>query len=116
MRVHLMLSVLPACLLAVPVSAAPPEQAPPRPPRLGLCAACHGEHGVAVVPGVPNLAGQRLDYLRDALAQYRNGKRDVAAMRAALGPLSAAQIEQLARWYAAQPAGGRTDAAGGARP
>lgn len=72
------------------------------PPRLGLCAACHGRDGVAVVPGAPNLAGQRLDYLRDALQQYRDGRRDVAVMRAALGPLSAAQIDALARWYAAQ--------------
>lgn len=77
---------------------------PPAPPaRLGLCAACHGRDGVAVMPGVPNLAGQRLDYLRAALAQYRDGRRDIAVMRAALGPLSAAQIDQLARWYAAQP-------------
>jgi cytochrome c553 len=76
---------------------------PARPARLGLCAACHGSDGIAVVPGAPNLAGQRLDYLRDAMAQYRDGRRDVAAMRAAIGPLSAAELEQLARWYAAQP-------------
>lgn len=86
-------------LAATCVAAAPP--APPT--RLGLCAACHGSDGIAVVPGAPNLAGQRLDYLRDALAQYRDGRRDAAAMRAAIGPLSAAELEQLARWYAAQP-------------
>lgn len=85
------------------------------PARLGLCAACHGRDGVATVPGVPNLAGQRLDYLRDALAQYHDGRRDVAVMRAALGPLSAAQIDALARWYAAQLPAPATSTAEGPR-
>ena len=84
---------------AVPAAAG----APPRPARLGLCAACHGETGQAQVPGVPNLAGQRLDYLRKALADYRDGKRDVAVMRAAVGPLGDAELDALARWYSAQP-------------
>jgi cytochrome c553 len=54
------------------------------------------------MPGVPNLAGQRLDYLRDALAQYRDGRRDVPVMRAAIGPVGAAELDALARWYSEQ--------------
>ncbi len=73
------------------------------PARLGLCAACHGTHGHAGMPGVPNLAGQRLDYLRDALKQYRDGRRNVPVMRAAIGPVSDADLEVLARWYSVQP-------------
>ena len=73
-----------------------------KPSRLGLCAACHGETGVAVMPGAPNLAGQRLDYLRQALKDYRDGRRDVPVMRAAIGPLDAAELDALARWYSAQ--------------
>lgn len=113
MKLHL-LPVLPVWLLMFSSVGAAPVQAQEatRPSRLGLCAACHGERGKAVAPGVPNLAGQRLDYLLDALGQYRSGKRNVAAMRAAVGPLSSAQIEQLARWYAAQPACAGNDAAG----
>ena len=86
------------CLAALPgvVQASAP------PARLGLCAACHGENGQAQVPGVPNLAGQRLDYLRDALKQYRDGRRNVPVMRAAIGPLNAAELDALARWYSAQ--------------
>jgi cytochrome c553 len=75
---------------------------PARPARLGLCAACHGETGIAQMAGAPNLAGQRLDYLRSALAQYRDGRRDVPTMRAAIGPISAAELDALARWYSAQ--------------
>ncbi|HWU77396.1 MAG TPA: c-type cytochrome [Rhodanobacter sp.] len=75
-----------------------------RPTRLGLCAACHGESGHAVLPGAPNLAGQQLAYLRDALKQYRDGRRDVPVMRAAIGPLSDAELDALARWYSEQTA------------
>lgn len=88
--------------LLVLCGAAARAGAPPRPARLGLCAACHGRHGIAVLPGVPNLAAQRYDYLLDAMHQYRDGRREVAAMRAALGPLSEADLQALAHWYAAQ--------------
>ncbi|MET0332382.1 MAG: c-type cytochrome [Dyella sp.] len=87
-----LLAVLPAVVAA----------APAQPARLGLCAACHGERGTANMPGVPNLAGQRLDYLKLALAHYRDGSRDVPLMRAAIGPISDAELDALARWYSAQ--------------
>jgi cytochrome c553 len=91
-------------MIAALILAAAPAVAdtPEKPARLGLCAACHGSDGMATMAGAPNLAGQRLDYLRQALAQYRDGRRDVAVMRAATGPLSEAELEQLARWYSAQ--------------
>lgn len=72
------------------------------PARLGLCAACHGANGHASMPGVPHLAGQRLDYLREALKQYRDGRRNIPVMRAAIGPVSDAELDALARWYSAQ--------------
>jgi cytochrome c553 len=78
-------------------------QAPAQPARLGLCAACHGANGHSSMPGVPNLAGQRLDYLRDALKQYRDGRRNVPVMRAAIGPVSDADLDALAHWYSVQP-------------
>jgi cytochrome c553 len=87
---------------AIPALAQSPAATPAPPSRLGLCAACHGETGHASMPGVPNLAGQQLDYLRSALKQYRDGRRDVPLMRAAIGPVSAADLDALARWYSAQ--------------
>ena len=80
------------------------QPATPPPSRLGLCAACHGSNGYAGQPGIPKLAGQNLQYLRDALKQYRSGARDVALMRAAIGPVSDADLVALARWYSEQPA------------
>lgn len=78
-------------------------QTPAKPARLGLCAACHGESGRALMKGTPHLAGQDLDYLKTALAAYRSGARDVAVMRAAVGALTADELDALAAWYAAQP-------------
>ena len=81
-----------------PVQAATPA----KPARLGLCAACHGETGMAQIPAAPNLAGQKLDYLREALKQYRDGRRNAPLMKAAIGPVSDADLDELARWYSAQ--------------
>ena len=79
-------------------------QTPAKPQRLGLCAGCHGERGQASDKSLPNLAGQNLDYLRSALKQYQTGVRDVPAMRAVSAMLSAAEADDILRWYAAQRA------------
>ncbi|MEO9079835.1 MAG: c-type cytochrome [Rhodanobacter sp.] len=105
MRIFLIAALSLAATL--PVVARSQSSSPARPTRLGLCAACHGETGHAVLPGAPNLAGQQLAYLRDALKQYRDGRRDVPVMRAAIGPLSDAELDVLARWYSAQPTQGQ---------
>ncbi|MEO6967866.1 MAG: c-type cytochrome [Rhodanobacteraceae bacterium] len=88
-------------ILALIVTTA--DAAPPKPARLGLCAACHGEDGRARIPGAPNLAAQNYDYLLNALHDYKSGARDVAVMRAATGSLSELEMRQLARWYACLP-------------
>lgn len=88
---------------ALPVAAAQPAPPPAQPAQLGLCAACHGEDGFARIPGAPNLAGQPYQYLLQALQEYHDGGRNVAVMRAAVGPLTKADMQALAQWYAAQP-------------
>ncbi len=92
----LSLAVSPVCGLAAT------PQTPEPPARLGLCAACHGKHGHARIPGAPNLAGQPYQYLLQALHQYRSGQRNVPVMRAAAGPLTEQQMQALARWFSAQ--------------
>jgi cytochrome c553 len=91
-----------ALFAALPAYALDPPASAARPSRLGLCAACHGENGHAVMPGAPSLAGQQLDYLRDALKQYRDGRRNAPVMRSAIGPVSDAELDTLVRWYSAQ--------------
>ena len=87
-------------LLGLAVALSTNAQAPPA--RLGLCAACHGERGTASAKTIPNLAGQNLEYLRQAVLQYQSGARDVPAMRAASAMLNAAELDQVLQWYAAQ--------------
>lgn len=95
-----LLAFLILALIVTSAHAAPSS----KPARLGLCATCHGEDGRARIPGAPNLAGQNADYLLNALRDYKTGARNVAAMRAATGPLSESEMQQLARWYASLPA------------
>jgi cytochrome c553 len=91
---------LPAAFVIVVSAASAHAQTPTA--RLGLCAACHGERGAATAKNLPNLAGQNLDYLRSAIEQYRSGARDVAAMRASIGMINAAELDEVLRWYSAQ--------------
>jgi cytochrome c553 len=99
--------MLPALALPALLSAAVARaEALPKPARLGLCAACHGENGIATAPGIPHLAAQNREYLTAALRQYRSGERSAQAMRTASGSLSDADIDALAAWYAAQSRSG----------
>jgi len=50
---------------------------------IGVCAGCHGEHGIAIVPAWPSLAGQDARYLADAMRAYKNGSRTKAIACAA---------------------------------
>lgn len=85
-------------ILAFPVTAQTAK-----PAKLGLCSACHGENGIGRVPGTPHLAGQDESYLRKALADYRNGARNVAPMSSIANQLQPKDIAAFAKWYATQP-------------
>ena len=97
----LMMAVLRACTAAIPFAAALAAAVTP-PSRFGLCAACHGVHGHVSIPGVTNLTGQHEGYFRVALRQYRNGRRNVAAMRAEAGALNDQPPDALAAWHRRQ--------------
>lgn len=67
------------------------------------CVMCHGENGIAQMPGAPNLAGQPAQYLAEQLKQYRSGKRANEIMGVIAKPLSDQDIADLAAWYASIP-------------
>lgn len=68
--------------------------------RAEVCMACHGENGTAVVPSVPNLAGQNQQYLEKALIAYRGGQmRQDPTMTEMAKPLSDADIANLAAFW-----------------
>ena len=65
-----------------------------------MCAVCHGEFGVSVLPTAPNLAGQPEIYLTEQLKAYRSGNRSNEIMNIIAKPLTDAEISDLAGWFA----------------
>lgn len=66
------------------------------------CAVCHGPTGLAMAPNTPHLAGQPQFYLVEQLKNYRSGKRAHEVMAVIAKPLTDADIENVAAWYASQ--------------
>ncbi|MBR9872008.1 MAG: c-type cytochrome [Gammaproteobacteria bacterium] len=78
--------------------------------KAAVCAACHGQNGVAQIPIYPNLAGQNEQYLVAALKAYKAGQRQggqAPVMQGQATGLSDADIANLAAYYASLPAGGK---------
>jgi cytochrome c553 len=71
--------------------------------KAGMCVTCHGAYGYSAMPNAPHLAGQPAIYIEEQLKQYRSGKRVNAVMAVMAKPLTDAEIENLAAWYASIP-------------
>jgi cytochrome c553 len=69
-----------------------------------VCQACHGMDGNSAIPDNPKLAGQNADYLAKALRDYKSGARKNPVMAGFAGALSPQDIDDLAAYFAAQPA------------
>ncbi len=101
-RVLLALSLLLAAAsgsLVVPALAG--DAAAARAKAQALCQNCHGENGVAVLPGAANLSGQQKEYLTAQLRAFRSGSRQNEQMSIIAKTLTDADIENLAEWYSA---------------
>ena len=85
----------------VDASAAP--VAKPGQEKTTACAGCHGANGVSPIPMYPVIAGQHAEYIVHALKQYRSGERQNPFMTGIAAPLSDADIDALAEFFAAQP-------------
>ena len=91
-------------VLGLSLAAAAQADAPAKPDKVVVCAACHGENGVATQPMYPNLAGQQESYIEHSLHAYKSGERKNAIMAPQAAGLSDADIKQLAAWFSSQPA------------
>ena len=65
------------------------------------CSVCHGPMGLHTAPDAPSLAGQPAMYVAAQLRAYRSGGRNHAVMKVIAAPLSDADIDDLAAWFAA---------------
>lgn len=68
------------------------------------CDRCHGVNGNSTDPRTPALAGQRVDYLKKVLDDYRTGARKSPQMAAMSAVLTQDDIDKLAAYYARQSA------------
>ena len=66
-----------------------------------VCSVCHGPLGLHTAPDAPSLAGQPAMYLAAQLRAYRSGARKHEVMKVMAQPLSDADIDNLAAWFAA---------------
>jgi len=64
------------------------------------CMMCHGDNGLSSMPGTPSLAGQPESYLASQLRQFRDGKRHNEVMGVIAKPLSDADIDNVAAYFA----------------
>jgi cytochrome c553 len=64
------------------------------------CAGCHDLTGRGAAPGIPHLAAQVNDYLLDSLRAYREGRRFHAALQDMTAHMSAAELRDVAAYYA----------------
>lgn len=72
-----------------------------------VCAACHSTDGNSQLPANPKLAGQFYEYLHKQLANFKSqggkkAERENAVMAGMTANLSAADLRDLAAYYAAQ--------------
>lgn len=65
-----------------------------------MCNTCHGANGLSTLPNAPHLAGQPAIYIAEQMKAYRSGKRSHEVMNVVAKPLSDADIDALAAWYA----------------
>lgn len=68
--------------------------------KAAACAVCHGQAGLSTQPDAPHLAGQPAIYLEEQLRAYRSARRRHEVMNVIAKPLTDAEIENLAAWYA----------------
>ncbi|MGE5337661.1 MAG: c-type cytochrome [Gemmatimonadota bacterium] len=94
-----------ALLAWVVASAASAQQSDPRTAQYlaGNCANCHGTHGRGA-GAMPSLAGQKKEYLVEAMRAYRDGKRMATVMHQLSKGYTDAQIDSIAEYFAKQPA------------
>ncbi|WP_461535012.1 c-type cytochrome [Spongorhabdus nitratireducens] len=94
--------VLMLSLLALPGISMAAGDAAAGKAKAGVCAACHGANGKAIMPAYPNLAGQNQAYLETALKAYKNGQR-TGGMSAVMVPqakmLTDKDISNLAAYF-----------------
>jgi cytochrome c553 len=93
-------------IFALPSAQAAPDIDAGRAKVAEVCAACHGATGVSVSETIPHLAAQRATYIEAQLKALKEGSRKSPIMSPVAVQLSAADISNIAAYFASQPGAG----------
>ena len=104
MMTSLRASLLVVATLAVPALASAADIVAGQAKVKEVCQACHGLDGNSQSPDYPKLGGQYPDYIQKALRDYKSGARKNPIMAGFAGTLTQKDIENVAAYYASQPA------------
>ncbi|MET1255717.1 c-type cytochrome [Aliikangiella maris] len=96
MKLKLTLILAAAAVIGGPVSAADIEAGKK---KAAVCAACHGQDGISMIPNYPNLKGQKAAYTEKQLFAFKDKKRNDPIMAAQAAALSDDDIKNLAAYY-----------------
>ena len=78
------------------------------------CGVCHGRDGVPAGPTIPNIWGQREDYLVKQMHDYRAGDRNSAMMAPMAKLVAQADTRPISAYFAAKPWPGKVAGSGAA--
>lgn len=67
--------------------------------KAATCAACHGLNGISVSADIPNLAGQKAEYLVVQLKAFKEGTRKNPLMNAIAPQLDEVEMENVAAYF-----------------
>jgi cytochrome c553 len=96
--------VLLALIGLAPARAAVGIQASSKPDSAATCEACHGTNGITPNPNIPNLAGQKAEYLVTQLKAFKSKTRKNDLMEAIAAQLSEADMRDIAKYWNSRPA------------
>lgn len=68
--------------------------------RAQMCQGCHGADGNSLIPMYPKIAGQNAQYLVKQLKEFKSGARKDPVMSPMAMPLSDADMQNIAAYYA----------------
>ena len=70
--------------------------------KLIVCASCHGENGLSLIPANPILAGQEYYYLYVQLKDIKSGLRDSPIMTPMVATMEKDEMKRIAEYYSSQ--------------
>lgn len=64
-----------------------------------LCFGCHGEDGISLSPTIPNLAGQKSEYLLKAIGDFKKGARKNSLMQSVISGVSDDDAKEIVNYF-----------------